>query len=457
MLRVASASSGSAGEPSQGTDKGTAKAAAKETAQESAQKSGLTATVDLSRENSQVYLENTGQTELHRVRVIGAGKNLGILSKLMPGEKKVLAVSGQASDIAVSAIDPSDKEIDGFVQYIQPNFPAPSSASVEVEVPLGTMSAPESPEVSGQVFDKSESTNASPLALTISVNKTEGREGEVVGFRCTARNAGIEELSKIKIICAGKMASTNYLTSGKELYLDGAAIIRDSFELSAGVEGQNAGGQIFTNNTSVEIWKVSPEISLTVEAPGKVHRNDIAAIRARVENIGSSSLTGIVVSDVFGELGRLDSLGPGEFQVLQKDRTISESLRGEVRVLAKNGAGREVYASRSLEIEVRNSSLQLDGQPGEVRAYPGEPAEVTWVLSNTGEETLKNITLSGEGKGCTLPELLPGKSVRMAAIYNKSSSTMICVTAHGVDETGFAAESNASVLIKAITPGIGLK
>jgi len=417
----------------------------------------LTATVDLSRENSQVYLENTGQTELYRVKVIGAGKNLGILSKLLPGEKKVLAVSGQASDIAVSAIDPSDKEIDGFVQYIQPNFPAPSAGSVEEEIPLDTMSAPESQQVSEQVLDKSESIIASPLALTVSVNRTEGREGEIVGFRCTAKNTGSEELSRIRIICAGKMASTNFLTTGKELCLDGAATIHDSFELSAGVEGQDAEGRIFTNNTSVEVWKVSPEIGLTVEAPGKVHRNDTVSIRARVENIGSNNLTGIAVSDNFGELGRLDSLGPGEFQVLQMDRTISESLHGEVKVLAHNGAGREVFASRSLEIEVRNSSLQLDGQPSEVRAYPGEPAEVTWVLSNTGEETLKDITLSGMGKGCTLPELLPGKSVRMAAIYNKSSSTMICVTARGVDGTGFAAESNASVLIKAITPSISLK
>ncbi len=278
-----------------------------------------------------------------------------------------------------------------------------------------------------------------------------------MGFRCTAKNTGKEELSKIKIFCAGKMASTNFLTPGKELYLEGTLEIRDNFELSAGAQGEDAQGQLYTKNASAAIWKVSPEIRLTVDAPQKVHRDDVVTVRVRVENSGSGNLTDITVSDGFGEIGRLTALGPGAFQVLQKERTVSESLHGEARVLAHDGAGREVYASRSLDIKVLNSSLKLEGQPSEVRAYPGEPAEVTWTVSNTGEEPLKDITLSGEGKGCTLLELSPGKSVRMAAIYNKTITTKICVTARGVDETGFTATANASVLLKAIAPGISLK
>ena len=66
---------------------------------------------------------------------------------------------------------------------------------------------------------------------------------------------------------------------------------------------------------------------------------------------------------------------------------------------------------------------------------------MTWILSNTGEELLKNITLDGDGKRCMLEELPPGQSVRMAAIYNKNTTTWINVTAHGVDENGF--EANA--------------
>ena len=433
--------------------------------------SSIRATVDLSQRVSQVNLENTGRAELHRVKVMSAGKDLGILSKLVPGEKKVLAVSGHAEEITVKALDPSDREIQGTVQYAEPAFPIASFSSAAEDAPLSTLSAPESAgafagqtsevtdasAATSQASPASKSRDAHPLALSISTNKTEGREGDIVGFRCVALNNGIEELSQIKIFCGGRMASTNFLPPGKELYLDGALAIRDNFELSAGAEGKDGKGQLYTNNTSVAIWKVSPEIGLTVDAPHKVHRNDIVTLRARVENSGSGNLTDVTVSDSFGEMGRLATLGPGAFQVLQKERIISESLHGDVAVLAHDGAGREVYASRSLDIKVLNSSLQIEGQPSEVRSYPGEPAEVTWTVSNTGEEPLKNITLSGDGKGCTLLELSPGRSVRMAAIYNKTGTTRICVMASGVDETGFAATANASVLLKAIMPGINLK
>lgn len=56
---------------------------------------------------------------------------------------------------------------------------------------------------------------------------------------------------------------------------------------------------------------------------------------------------------------------------------------------------------------------------------------MTWILSNTGQETLFDVTLQGDETDCILPVMLPNGSVRMAAIYNKNATTMINVTARG--------------------------
>jgi len=67
----------------------------------------LLATVNSSKAFSQVYLENAGTLKLHQVLVRNSEKALGTLSELVPGEKKVLAVSGPTERITVSALDQS--------------------------------------------------------------------------------------------------------------------------------------------------------------------------------------------------------------------------------------------------------------------------------------------------------------------------------------------------------------
>jgi hypothetical protein len=427
----------------------------------------LLATVRQSPEMSQVYLENTGSLELHQVQIIGGGRSLGILSELVCGEKKVLAVSGSREELQVSALDPSHSVVQARIQYIPPDA-SEASASAGDEV-LSTKSAPAiAPTFSGSAgsgaaapspIDRpgGELPEISALLLSITANKSEGRAGEVVGYRCLAKNLGKVELSDIQISCAGKMASTKYLPAGKELFLDGALQIENNTRLSASVRALDAKGKIYTNNTLFEIMKISPFLDLKVTAPSRVHRGESVSLQIRIENKGAEKLTEILVRDNFGEIDRIALLPPGGFQVLQKEMTLLQSLDDVFSVIAHDPAGAEVYASEKFGLPVMNSSLLIQGDPSEVKIYPGEPAEVTWTLSNSGEELLKNITLEGDGKRRILKELAPGQSVKMAAIYTKNSSSWINVTAKGFDGNGFEAVSMAGVLLRSASPGITLK
>ncbi len=278
-----------------------------------------------------------------------------------------------------------------------------------------------------------------------------------MGYRCTAVNIGSEELSEVKIFCAGKMASTTFLTPGKELHLDGSLEIKGNTEISASAQGKDAQDRVATNNTSVFIWMISPEMRLELSAPQMVHRGDNVTLSVRAENNGNINLSDLAITDAFGEIGRIAQLSSGAFQVLQADRKIMSSVADEVQAKAWDPKGNEVYASGILNIKVLNSSLSIQGPGDEVLTYPGQPAEVTWTLCNTGEETLQNITLNGDGKRCMLKELSPGKSVRMAAIYDEDSSSRINVTAQGFDAGGYAVSAEGCVFFRTIEPGISLK
>ena len=106
------------------------------------QRASLLATVRQSPEMSQVYLENTGSVELHEVQIVGAGRSLGILSELVCGEKKVLAVSGSPKELRVMALDPSQGEVLARVQYIPSEVSEDPTTSVSEDVVLSTKAVP---------------------------------------------------------------------------------------------------------------------------------------------------------------------------------------------------------------------------------------------------------------------------------------------------------------------------
>ncbi|MDD5256625.1 MAG: hypothetical protein PHH76_03565, partial [Methanothrix soehngenii] len=431
----------------------------------------LLAVVNSSPNLSQVHLENNGITKLHRIKVTDRDRSLGTLSELDPGEKKVLSISGRAEKLSVFALDPTGLEIQGRVKYnstkqeknasedvgletifdpllFSMSIPAGGAIPVEAEVPIAEV--PVIPAIP-------QNSSSTSIALNISVNRSACLAGEAISYRCLATNIGQDELSDVRITCAGKLASTGFLTPHKELELDGILLVENNTRLLAEASAKDGKGNIYTNNTSIDIRMICTQINLLLEAPELVHRGENASILIRIENSGEENLTDLKVDDGFGEVTRIPALATGEAKTVQQNRTILHSLPYEVMVSARDEVGGEVYSSQSQTIAVMNSSLEIQSESTQVATYPGEPAEVTWILENTGQETLFNVTLQGNGTDCILPQMLPGRSVRMAAIYSKNDSTWINVTVRGMDGRGFETTANGSVLLRAIKPGISLK
>jgi hypothetical protein len=419
---------------------------------------GLSATVKPLSEVTQIQLENSGTVHLSRIKVSADERTLGILSQLSPGEKKILAAGGPVEDVSVTALDPSNREVRGEVLYQAPRE-LPTLLSGErapAQEQLTTMSvkAPASP--TGEK-DISSISKASPISLSITANKSEGLEGEMVGYRCTATNCGEAPLSTVRIFCGERMASTTFLTPGQELHLDGLVGIHDNLQLRAGVEGRDAKGGLWTNNTTLRLWKIDPQLALEASAPEQVHRGDVVTLKVRLQNLGRENLTNLTVSDSFGQISWIDRLLPGEAKAMETRHKAEGPISEKVKAMGWDGSGHQVYACKGLEISVLKAGLEIESQPSQLMVYPHQPAEVTWVLSNTGEETLTNITLSGSEGKCMLRALSPGKSVRMAAIYTVDKTGWVNVTARCSDRGGYTVLAEGGVFLKALQPAIDLK
>lgn len=294
--------------------------------------------------------------------------------------------------------------------------------------------------------------------LTIRANQSEGHSGDVIMFECSALNSGKDDLSNLELECGGKRTSTTYLTPGKGIKIDGSFKLHDNTILNATVKGNDTEGNVWRANATAQVWLISPDLVLKANVlPDTVHRGDEISLSVGVENAGNNSLSNIIVSDSLGQIGQIQALEPGKTAVLQKNRTVGKSMLDQVIATAQSSDGKEVHSSAEVEIKVLGSSLNLTSEPKEAVVYPGQPVNVNWVLNNTGEEVLKNITIAGTDSRYRLKEMAPGTSIRMSAVYVLNKSARINVTARGYDPGGYAVQDIGSILVRAVSPGISLK
>ena len=473
-------------------------------------------------------LVNTGQDTLTQVKIADeAGKLIGVLSQLAPGDRKTLALSGNVEKANVTAIDSSNGLVVAAIRYAKPALSPAASGFVPV---MGGGSStrensnPEPVVTPGPVTDEGSSkteaashqinssqrnasqinsqkinvsqtnisqTNLTQIAstkmdknisynnysnnnssdnntqeprsepkfnITIRTNQSEGRKGDSISYECTALNSGKEDLSNLEMVCGDKRTSTTYLTPGKEIHINGFFTIKDNTLLNATVKGNDTQGNVWKANASARVWMISPDMRVRARVlPDSVHRGDQISLSVEVENAGKSRLSNITVSDSLGLIGQIKILEPGKSDTLLENRTARESLLDQITVTANQPDGQKVYGSARVQIKVLSSGLNLTAVPKEAVVYPGLPVDATWVLNNTGEEILKNITLTGTDSQYRLKEIAPGNSVRMSTIYVLNKSYRINVTAKGYDSKGYAVQDVGSIDIRVISPGISLK
>ncbi|MGA9098778.1 MAG: hypothetical protein WB392_07600, partial [Methanotrichaceae archaeon] len=399
-------------------------------------------------------------------------------SQLAPDEKTILATNGDLNDVVVTAIDPSDREVSGDVRYVkesdvnqsdinqsdyvkqpephtEPSFsegPSPSGGSSEAHLSIQTVEEPPKPADSNPINQDT----LSRFNISIITNKSSGYQGDVLEYDCRAVNVCNDTLSDVRLYCAGKMTSTTYLIPGKEISLKGTLVINDNMNIKAGVQGQDVSGKLWTSNASTKVWMIYPELKLNITSPNKVHRGQSVSLAVDMANIGKNRLTNLLITDTFGELGRIPLLQPGESYRLARNISLNKSMQYEAQVIGLDSLGTKVYASQRTDLNVFTSGLNISADQSEVTSYSNQPVNITWTLKNTGEESLKNITLGSGEERCRLNELLPGSSAKIEGVYVKENTSTINVTAEGYDPKGYTVDSMGSVLIKTISPGICL-
>lgn len=304
----------------------------------------------------------------------------------------------------------------------------------------------------------STSPTYSKLEVSIQTNKSMIYGGEVISYRCTARNEGNDILSDVEIQCRERKTTAKSLEPGQEFTLIGSLMLHDSFELNAEAKGTNSRRIEWINRTTVQIKKISPELKLDVEiSPEKVCSGGIFSLKATVKNAGNDPLTDIVVWDTFGEIGRIALVNPGEIKTLRRDSILTESVLNEVYAGGIDSLNHPVQTSVALPISALEPQLNITVEPSIAVIYPGETVEMSWRLANTGSLDITNVTISGKEFGeYRIPRIAADSTMPLTTTYAAKETTDISVTAHGSVSGGIIVLDTTSLQIRTISPDLKL-
>ncbi len=213
----------------------------------------------------------------------------------------------------------------------------------------------------------------------------------------------------------------------------------------------------------------APSIALETTAPTYAHVGASVPFTMRVHNdgqtsLGSVDLVGPGCSPVRTGNGNGDAvLAVGENWTFRCSRHIDgvqDRLTGTATVVAYSDTDQKVSAKDSATVRVLDPGIAISVEPSPVSGTPGDTITYTYVVSNTGDAALSDISVDDDRLGHIgdIAQLQPGHDATLHATRTLSATDVWVTntaTAQGTDAGGrsVAATDEASVTIVAAGDG----
>jgi hypothetical protein len=207
-------------------------------------------------------------------------------------------------------------------------------------------------------------------------------------------------------------------------------------------------------------------IDILKTGPTQAHEGDTVTYRFTVTNTGEATLSNVVVIDnVLGSVGTIDSLAPGASKVLEKSYTVPAGQLASVVNNAKacgtfptGDTKGSVCDEASHVLDVLHPAITIDKSVSPTTVNGSGNVVFTYVVKNTGDITLSGVTVEDDVLGLIsiLGTLEPGKSETVARIsaVGASSPTRNIGSARGTDPLGRQVKASDDAVITIVQPTV---
>jgi uncharacterized repeat protein (TIGR01451 family) len=190
-------------------------------------------------------------------------------------------------------------------------------------------------------------------------------------------------------------------------------------------------------------------IALGVTAePQAVQSGDAVQFTYVVTNTGDLDLTDVTIVDDLGNTISIGGLAVGDTAVWTVVENIATTMTDQVSVTGTDPDGGTVSAQDSVTVTVVGAALDLEVVVNPPMIYPGELVHFTYIVTNTGDANLTDVSVvDGLGTATASADLTVGESVFWQVAYRIYETTVNDVTASGTDPLGSTLSDNGSVTV----------
>jgi uncharacterized repeat protein (TIGR01451 family) len=212
-----------------------------------------------------------------------------------------------------------------------------------------------------------------------------------------------------------------------------------------------------------------PSIDLETTAPTYAHAGASVPFTMRVQNDGQTAL------------GSVDLLGPGcspertgngngdavlavgeswTYRCSRHVDGVQDRLTGTATVVAYSDAEQKVSARDSASVRVLDPGIAISVEPSPVSGTPGDTITYTYVVSNTGDAALVDISVDDDRLGHIgdIAQLQPGHEATLHATRTLSATDVWVIntaTAAGTDAGGRSVSASDETSVTIVAAGNG--
>jgi uncharacterized repeat protein (TIGR01451 family) len=212
-----------------------------------------------------------------------------------------------------------------------------------------------------------------------------------------------------------------------------------------------------------------PSINVETTAPTYAHAGASVPFTMRVHNDGQTSL------------GSVDLLGPGcspkrigngngdavlavgenwTFRCSRHIDGVQDRLTGTATVVAYSATEQKVSARDSASVRVLDPGIAITVEPSPVSGTPGDTITYTYVVSNTGDAALTDISVDDDRLGHIgdIAQLQPGHDATLHATRTLSATDVWVIntaTAEGTDAGGRSVSASDGTSVTIVAAGNG--
>lgn len=298
------------------------------------------------------------------------------------------------------------------------------------------------------------------LNLEVSKEPEEICRGQRISIVVRLENSGDDALSNVIVSDAlGEIGKISILEPGEARTLTrNSTIDKDLEDVIRVVAIDSTGGRIHRSEV-LNFELLEPRLNLTVDPRNTAaYLGDAVEVVWTVKNTGEVDLADVTFDGEGVSKFRLPAVATGGTTQVSSTYFANESREIFGLAEGRTAGGETVFDSASFEIKVVSPGISLNVKPPEVEACPEQAFNLTCLVTNSGDDILKDVIISEMSLGTLekIGRLEPGDFRVVTLDFFAEMNTSFSLEAKGTDSMGKTWTNSQNVAVKLVSANIEL-